>query len=397
MRLDLSDVDAQLSALGEAPDDALAIADHYAELPESLSEVDALLDALATDVELPARAQVTEKLAFAIHVSRETAPKADVSAPLDARFQDDEQDTPELGFDAGSGDAEHTPVEAPSSSAPPAHPRSGEISLGEPVQREAPHQSGEQGLPGDARPMSGAYALDNDEPELTLETSEDLDMDGFAPGGEVVSLTPPAGERAPAVSAPTGPLSLLPDQDSEPEPETSRRVEIVDALLADDHELPTPRPSPFGERDPDAEFDALFDEATSPSGIPTRGFDDDSPSADDLLRGLGAPKLPSADLGVSEHEAEAAMSELFEIDEGDQTDILDSRSVFGGGSSTVADPFPAEEELGSSEFEIVLDETGEAKDIIRSDRPPPPDPSRPQSTSEKRPSFLGRLFGKKDD
>ena len=64
------------------------------------------------------------------------------------------------------------------------------------------------------------------------------------------------------------------------------------------------------------------------------------------------------------------------------------------------DPFPAEEELGSSEFEIVLDEAGAAKDIIRSDRPaapkksPPPPAAAPE---DKRPSFLGRLFGKKDE
>jgi len=53
-------------------------------------------------------------------------------------------------------------------------------------------------------------------------------------------------------------------------------------------------------------------------------------------------------------------------------------------------PFRNEEELGSSEFEIVMDAESDPS------RPPLPPFSTGAAGDEKRPSFLGRLFGKKD-
>lgn len=56
-------------------------------------------------------------------------------------------------------------------------------------------------------------------------------------------------------------------------------------------------------------------------------------------------------------------------------------------SAAIADTIGAEE-LDSAEFEIVMDDEDTAPSV------PPPHPSQPP---EKRPSFLGRLFGRKED
>src|SRR5262249_34242080 len=71
----------------------------------------------------------------------------------------------------------------------------------------------------------------------------------------------------------------------------------------------------------------------------------------------------------------------------DHTEVSDTLAAIRSSVPPDGNPFPNEEELGSSAFEIARE--------AEPDQPPPPPP--PGGTGEeKRPSFLGRLFGKKD-
>jgi hypothetical protein len=271
-------------------------------------------------------------------------------------------------------------------------PRSGEISLPKPVYRPHLPASGELDL-DESTPRSGSYPLEEE-----VELPRDDEIPSSAPPADVLPITGPSAGRIaiPATLAlESSPLSLFPEGDDEPQ--TSQ--DVLDVLPvtrkpSQDVAVPSARPS-LGARDPDAEFDSLFEEATSPSGVPTRSLEDDGLSVDDLLSGLSSHK-PAASAEMS--ESDSALEALFGIDDAESTEIVETRTVFGETDLPNLDPFPAEEELGSSEFEIVLDEAGEAKDIVRSDRPGPrKSPLPPATVEDKRPSFLGRLFGKKDE
>ncbi len=222
---------------------------------------------------------------------------------------------------------------------------------------------------------SGAFELDDFTPR-----NEDFEVDPFAsqkrapePAVNPISLSP-AGSRVPGMEITT--IAIDPHVGH-------TKVDVIEApsaLFSQEGEPDTMVLSV--DSDPDAAFDALFDEATHPSGIPTRPFDpdDETLTADDLLSGLTDP---------GEHESEAATHALFTgLDISEQTDIIDTNAF-----DADLDPFPSDEELGSSEFEIMLDAQGEARDILAA-RPPQQVDLGP---TDKRPSFLGRLFGRKDD
>lgn len=120
----------------------------------------------------------------------------------------------------------------------------------------------------------------------------------------------------------------------------------------------------------------------------------------------GAGRFDATSESTAQAESDAAFAELFEATRPgalptprhslpppafEDTEIFDS-----GGlgyvenleqSAAIADTISAEE-LDSAEFEIVMDDDHAPPSI------PPPHPSQPP---EKRPSFLGRLFGRKEE
>lgn len=328
MGLDLSGIDAELASLGDVPGDLDTWAEEQARELRTLEQIDAALQALSEGVSIsePRQAPVRPRPAAA-------------SAPSAVEVR---------------------------------RPKSGEINLGEPVQRRLDSGSSELTLLDSDRPRSGSFEL----PDQDLRTERNQ-PDVFA------------SPRRPA-QAQVSPISFQPDSEPpqveltplaiDPHDDDEDQENKLIALFTDEQPEPDTIVS-LEERDPDAEFDALFDEATHPSGIPTRSLeiDDDAISPDDLLSGLSAP---------AERESDALTSSLFnDLDLGDATQLTDSKTL-----DAHLDPFPSEEELGSSEFEIVLDEDGEAKDLVPS-RPP----DETTSGGDKRPSFLGRLFGRKDE
>jgi hypothetical protein len=282
------------------------------------------------------------------------------------------------------------------------------MALPEPVKRPPEDPiSGELALVDSEPPTSGSFALPaNDGQDAEEDLSPVFTSDLPQP--------PSRSERPLHQGGPSGSTPPLPNVRTYSEgPELS-----VDALSDEDDDPDTqavfaafdgaPSAAPSGEtrlkglsdlpaalshpqsRDPDAEFEAIFSDATSPSGIPTKGFgmgEDDSPSAEELLTGL--------ETSVSDEEPEPE----------DRTEVM-TLGTLGAAIPIVKDdnPFRDEQEIGSSEFEIVLDEEtpSEAKaappPASKPPRrsPPPPVPPSGSTNLDKRPSFLGRLFGRKD-
>jgi hypothetical protein len=120
-----------------------------------------------------------------------------------------------------------------------------------------------------------------------------------------------------------------------------------------------------------------------------------------------AGRFDQAAEGTAQAESEAAFAELFaELPRKsalpaprhslpppafEDTEIFDTGGLGSvenlQQSAAIADSISAEE-LDSAEFEIVMDDDSTLPSV------PPPHPSQPP---EKRPSFLGRLFGRKED
>lgn len=379
MGLDLSGIDAELDALGEVPRDLDAWISAQASELRSLSEVDGALSKLAEGVAEPR------------HVPN-AAPRPVQARPLPAPIaapSAQARPLPAPTVQAPSAQARPLPapaVQTPSAQARPAQapaiqtpslsqlddlrPESGEIDLGEPVQRRDDLASKELTLFDSDRPRSGSFEL----PEQDLRTERN-EVDVFAsPKRPKPREAMPISLQTERASAPIELTPLAVDFQDDDDEEQKLFASFTDQAEPDTIVS-------FEERDPDAEFDALFDEATHPSGIPLRNLeaDDDAISADDLLSGLTAPPA---------RESDALTSALFaDLELGDATQLTDADTV-----AAHLDPFPSEEELGSSEFEIVLDADGEAKDLVPSH---PPDAGPP--SADKRPSFLGRLFGRKDE
>jgi hypothetical protein len=400
MGFDFSALDAELAALGAEPAEVLQLAARY------LPEFGAPMDLAAADRALAELGQLPDLSRLSrprLELTRLPEPELD-EAPLE--LADDELD---ISLDAGSArvDGDDLPTPPPprpqGKSFPPAapeprilevggrQPESGEMALPEPVKR-APNDpvSGELTLVESEPPTSGSFAL-------PANDGHDAHDEEPVFTADVAPSTPPRSERPVHLTGvrtysegPELSVDALSDEDEDPD---------TQAVFAAFDQPPSP-PAPSGEtrlkglsdlpaalsavegRDPDAEFDAIFSDATSPSGIPTRGFslgDDDNPSAEELLTGLETPLSPDP------LEAE------------DHTEVM----TLGAVNTAIKDgnAFRDEQEIGSSEFEIVLDE-GEpvdVKPVTPKRSPPPPVPPPSGSTNlDKRPSFLGRLFGRKD-
>jgi hypothetical protein len=381
MGFDFSALDAELAALGTEPADVLQLAAHFAGSLSSLADADRALSELDQGI------AVARPAAPRLELTRLPEPETD-HVPLE--LSDEELTTHEV-------DAPPMPLAGePRLLELSGHrPESGEMALPEPVKRPPEDPiSGELALVDSEPPTSGSFALPaNDgraaEEDLSPVFTSDLPSIPAQPRSE----RPPPAASGGVHTYSEGPELHVGDLSAEDDdPDTQAVFAAFDG---------PPSPAPSGEtrlkglsdlpaappgRDPDAEFDAIFSDATSPSGLPTRGYgggDEEAPSAEELLTGL--------ETSMSDGEPEPE----------DHTEVM-TLGTLGAAIPIVKDDNPFDDELGSSEFEIVLDEgapeeaapAAPGKPPKRS--PPPPLPPSGSTSLDKRPSFLGRLFGRKD-
>jgi hypothetical protein len=416
MQFDFSALDSELESLGRPAEDALALARKFASGSAAsapgagLDEIDRTLAALESDggsnVALaigpwtgaqPAEALDTSPAvpSHEVWASVPSEPEAPASAPsapppeaAAALYE-----APAPAYSEPPAPAYSEPPPARASGAPPATPltQSQEIVLPDPIARdELSTESGELRLDGH-EPSSGSFEL----PETPISARTPEGSLRPEPRGSAREQNIEAQDLARAgAEADARPLTPFDDvQDA---------LEGSQPLLLDSahREL-----SAFGDRDPDAEFDALLSEATDPRGMPTRAGASGEVDTDDLLRGLEGDELTDDVLSVDElaaadadepNEVELLTRSLFE-DTGDSTEVID-RSVFGTlQSEPKTDPDPTlADELDSGELEIVMEDDNGATlapppGPQSSKAPPPPPPP-----GDKRPSLLGRLFNKRD-
>lgn len=408
MQFDFSALDRELEALGQPADNALALARQFASAnpvadgssaPLQLDDIDRTLAALESDggVDFAALPQNTWVPKVASERPRAAppseAPRATYDSTPPASFAPDSVAPDSIAPPASLAPASIAPgaglaadsiappasvppdsIRPPTSAPPALLTQSQEIVLPDPIAREElSTESGELRLDGEA--SSGSFEL----PETpTVPRIEPHDIPG-------------------AVSAAAHELS--PFDDVQDALEGSQPI----MLEAGQRES-----RGFGDRDPDAEFDALLSEATDPRGIPTGGGTHSAEiDTDDLLRGLEGDELPDTVVSEEElaaahddepNEAELLTRSIFE-DNGDSTEVID-RNAF---SAPVAEKNLGDEgvtlddELDSGELEIVMEDDDGATlapppGPQSSKAPPPPPPP-----ADKRPSLLGRLFNKRDN
>jgi hypothetical protein len=451
MGFDFSELDAQLAALGEVRDGALDLARRYAgdaAAPTAAQEggaqarldsVDSTLASLGVAVPVqvsarvpakahpptttPVAAKPAEPKPAAQPAKLEAAPQG--PAKLEPAPKAPAKLEPAPKAPAKLEPAAQAPAAQPEPVAQPVHvgpPRSEEIVLPAPVAERAQPQSGELSLDPPA-PRSGSFALDL---PADGDLDEDTDADFEAEFAALSAPQPGPKSVKPAPAAPlSAPPSASPPSDPPPAPlavevevdeETDAVLALFDAAESTSSAAPSDAAPPFkglsdelepsvlpspGSRDPDAEFDALFEEASKPSSVPQSVRDPEQDSVDDLLRDLGAPRVPQ-DLARA-----VARTPAFSLDDeiGDPTEIIERGALDASPSQRpgAANPFPEQDsDLPSSEFEIVMDDVVEddAEPAPKAPKPParprPPEPP-PGPGGEKRPSFLGRLFkGPKD-
>jgi hypothetical protein len=409
MGFDFSALDAELEALGKEPADLLQLAARYAGDLAGLAAVDSVLSGLG-EASAPlevAPLKLTRTKASSIPPPPPRAPVEPVRSAVKPAPSMLDEDPLELAVEELTTEVEPLAPFAPAESEPVASsPRSGELALPSVVKRPSKNPiSGELQL-DQGEPTSGSFAL----PEPIEEPASPLFVTNRPPRPDSQSGAPDRF-RAPdaAARAASDYPEMLVDSLEEDDPDTQAVFAALDelpdsatpsggAVLKGLSDLPgEPGGARPDGRNVDAEFDAIFSDATSPSGIPTRGFgfgDDDSPSAEELLTGLEAdpPRAAHAQ----------APSEQYSDSE-DHTEILDKGTLNSITAAARSEDNPFPEELGSSEFEIVLDADGEPTG--ESDNtsgappkrsPPPPLPPSGSTNLDKRPSFLGRIFGRKD-
>jgi hypothetical protein len=398
MGFDFVEPDTALSALGQVPDNAAELARTYAGTLGSLREVDVLLAELAQGVAVTFRAAARP-------APKPPAQAPTLKAPPSATHTQALEARPAAPPAAPSLQESAVGAAKPTAS-PKSAPQSEEIALSEPISAERPST-------GEA-PRSGSYALEGfeDEGDADFEAefaalAAPLARPEKAPASargaaDRADAEPNVGTALDPVSGPleealdNAPLALV----DLPDP-----VPLAPLAAAPARQEASSRPSkaaaaqglrtePSAARDPDAEFDALFADATSPSSVPLASAlesEAQEDSVDDLLRDLGSPRVPQ-ELSSPDAEFAAALGDDLEAE---------SHTLESGAAAeplTQSDnPFPTEEELASSEFEIVLDDdapqqaTDKPAPKARPPQPPPP------AAGDKRPSFLGRLFGPKKD
>ncbi len=408
MQFDPSAIDAQLTALGAPHPNALQLARSYVGTLPSLGEVDQALDALLSaspGVVLPQVAPAKPKSLAPAAVAPAANPESLAPAALDLSsvLEPEEEPALELAADA----------EEPSTGLRPGLPTSEDAELKTTAAAEAAAPRESLPAPAESVPSSGSFNLGDAADGLEEDGDADFEAE-FAALSNVdhsgalprpVSEPAPAAQAEPAQAEPAeaAPAALAIEED---DPEADAVLSLFDAMddvpeessaSPIDHDAlfksaapvsPSKRPSlRVEERDPDAEFDALFDEASQPTNLPPTAATDEG-SMDDLLRDLGAPAMPQG-LAPKHDSQFPADGEL-----DDPTEIFDMRSLDSMPPSQEAKPaFPDDHELPSTDFEIVLDDDLSEEDVAgaASESSPPPSPSKPPKLPE-RPSLLGRLF-----
>jgi hypothetical protein len=219
-------------------------------------------------------------------------------------------------------------------------PQSGEIVLPDPLPRSRAELRAEADKSGElllepGKPRSGSFSLDGA---------------GILPGNRDDTLETPEEEL---VEADVDLLDLRPES----APMTGAAREVRRGSLFHEASLAQGGVDAARESTAQAESDAAFAElfeATRPGALPTPRHSQPPPAFED--------------------------TEIFDTGGLGYVENLEQ-------SAAIADTISAEE-LDSAEFEIVMDDDHAPPSI------PPPHPSQPP---EKRPSFLGRLFGRKEE
>src|SRR5690606_12007846 len=306
-------------------------------------------------------------------------------------------------------DLPKAPGHAPTVSAAPlargtddAMTRSGEIALPDPVPPRAP-DSTELSLDAQS-PRSGSYALSDIDDDSDADFEAEFAALASPEALRASSHPPEAPHRESSLELEEGPAaeSLSARRHAEAPGDAARpeaRPEPSSVELYEDEDDPEPllalfdaddrdatevsaaaplahlaqpaRTRSTAARDPDAEFDALYDEATSPSAIPpeAQALEPDGDTADDLLRDLDSqappaplPSEPPSTPGSPEisfaQESARSFSEVDGLDDDldDPTHVVD-RAALGALKEALKEddnPFASEEELPSAEFEIVM-------------------------------------------
>lgn len=418
MGYDFSELDAELAALGNVPANVAELARSFAGVELSLAAVDRALEALGAQVSVPVSVPPVRPAPSAEDSSDALTRSGEIALP-DPVPTNEAPDSGELALDAPSPrsgsyalsdidddsdddfEAEFAALAAP------------DALLSPPRTSSAPPASGAEEAPAPAE-ASPPAALREEEPREAVareaEPFEPFPHEEEAHDEEAREVAEPAssdehGANGAALSEDEDPEPLLAlfDADLPEDTEVSAAVPLA-------HLVEPAAPRSTALRDPDAEFDALFEEATSPSAIPPgpEALEDEGDNVDDLLRDLTSQPAPpptseppkaaqstaAAPASSSPLQAEA----LFDDEDLDDPTHVVDRAALGSLRQPLEqsdNPFPAEEELPSAEFEILIDEDEDevAKTVPPRSPPPPP----PPSGADKRPSFLGRLFGPKKD
>jgi hypothetical protein len=393
MPLDLSGVDAELEALGSAPDHAVALARSLAGIETGLDQLQAIdrelgllelgIAALSPDPAASARsAQIPHAQPEAEEPPLEAVPlEAQAAAPRESGPAPAGHSARAPGPSAGSDgleswpplahseppEAAHgdSPLSAVHSVPPPALTQSQEIVLPDPIPREElSSESGELRL-DDEKPSSGSFSLDEEPPE-SASFGEDAEphSPAFDPHEEARPASFGAGtEPRPASSlgSSAGPRPSTNEPPPAARPRLSQFVtdDVGEALEGSqpisigNPKLGPSKTPPFAfDRDPDAEFDALLSEATDPNGMPTDAGDAE---VDELLQGLGEDEFSGdlhADLATTEfnpeasaetevHDATEELALLMLEDGDDATEVLDRATLGAIESHTPAVTTPA--------------------------------------------------------
>jgi hypothetical protein len=271
-----------------------------------------------------------------------------------------------------------------------------------------------------SEPASEELGAPADTTQVTARSEPDQPL----PVVEPVSVAePPADEPALAAAEPVAaestPVVAVALHAPAPEPQAAEHT-LNDAsprlVTSGELALSAESGSLLLSRDPDAEFDALLADATAPHGVPSNALLGTLATSDPeaLVQGLDTtdevvaavvgerrPSQPGVTASSSPPSGPAAWrSPDASIDipiDGESTEVFDDETIGAIKAASIAPP----EELEISDLDMELDEEDTLQGA-EAPKPPPLPPTRGSTPGEntqvdKRPSFLGRLFGKREE
>lgn len=407
---DLSAIDAELDALGRPAEDAARLARTYFEGDlSSLAEVDQVLEALASTSVIAGTESTLGHQAAAQHGEAAAAQHSEAAA-----IQDSDEPAMQHGEESPWLQPQNQPAQedatspaillpedptavTPGPAARPAEnaqhaPRTREASDAQPPQAGAADHPAEQDHAAPAH--TGAINGTSNTAQRELPALPDGNWPWLAEDAE------PGPDGDPTeVTAAEGAFRL----ELEPSPE-----EPADAEYAGSEPLAF---SAFAHRrgardtpvpDPEAEFEALFSDASDPVGVEQRHSQvfealEGHAFADELSSDTEHTQvdLSADDEGEADELTRALLGEHEE-----PTDVVDRATLKGLDLATPAADTAEEEDLDLAELdieEVDLDLIEDAEEPAAEVRKPPPLPSSRPSAPEKRPSFLGKLFSRRED